>query len=51
MSKIQEELKKVLDLDKNKIRVNHDFIFMSFQIIGEIVQNLEKSYRGKILTL
>lgn len=41
---IQEELKKVLDLDKNKIRVNPDFIFMSFQIIGEIVQNLEKSY-------
>lgn len=41
---IQEELKKVLDLDKNKIRVNSDFISMAFQIIGEIAQNLEQAY-------
>ncbi len=41
---IQEELKKVLDLDKNKIRINSEFISMAFQIIGEIAQNLERAY-------
>ncbi len=41
---IQEELKKVLDLDKNKIRINAEFISMAFQIIGEIAQNLEHAY-------
>jgi hypothetical protein len=41
---IQEELKNILELDKNKIRVNADFILMSFKIIGEIVSDLEKAY-------
>lgn len=41
---IQEELKTVLELDKNKIRINSDFILMSFRLIGDIVTNLEKSY-------
>lgn len=41
---IQEELKNILELDKNKIRVNADFISMSFKIIGEIVSDLERAY-------
>lgn len=41
---IQEELKKLMDLEQNKIKVNADFILMTFQIIGSIAQRLEVSY-------
>ena len=41
---IQEELKKLMDLEDNKIKVNADFILMAFQIIGGIAQRLENSY-------
>jgi len=41
---IQDELKKLMDLEDNKIRVNADFILMAFQIVGGIAQKLETSY-------
>jgi len=41
---IQEELKKLMDLEDTKIKVNSDFILMAFQIVGEIAQKLETSY-------
>ena len=33
-----------MDLEQNKIKVNADFILMTFQIIGSIAQRLEVSY-------
>ena len=42
--RFQEELKKLMDLEQNKIKVNADFILMTFQIIGSIAQRLEVSY-------
>ena len=41
---IQEELKKLMDLENTKIKVNSEFILMAFQIIGSIAQKLEASY-------
>ena len=41
---IQEELKRLMDIDDNKIKVNADFILMTFQIVGGIAQKLETCY-------
>ena len=35
---------ELMDLEQNKIKVNADFILMTFQIIGSIAQRLEVSY-------
>jgi hypothetical protein len=33
-----------MDIDDNKIKVNADFILMTFQIVGGIAQKLETCY-------
>jgi len=41
---VQEELKRMLEIDTHKLVINNEIITMAFEVIGGISQNLEKAY-------